>query len=128
MQDSPPHWVAVHRRHHQFAGEAQDPHSPLKSFFWAHMGWLLVKEDMTRRLIEARQGHPARPALRLDRKAQQLAVDCAAGVAGLFAAGFAFVLLAGGGGAGVRFGLSLAIWGGALRTVFVWHTTWSSIL
>jgi stearoyl-CoA desaturase (delta-9 desaturase) len=25
----------------------------------------------------------------------------------------------------IQFGLSLLIWGGALRTVFVWHTTWS---
>ena len=54
VQDSPPHWIAVHRRHHQFADEAHDPHSPLASFLWAHMGWLLVKkDDMARRpLIE----------------------------------------------------------------------------
>ena len=54
VQDSPPHWVAVHRKHHQFADEEQDPHSPLVSFFWAHMGWLLVKVDDMKRgpLIE----------------------------------------------------------------------------
>jgi fatty-acid desaturase len=54
MQDSTPHWVAVHRWHHQFSDMEEDPHSPLKSFFWAHMGWLLVKDEkMTRRpLIE----------------------------------------------------------------------------
>ena len=45
VQDSPSHWVALHRRHHHFADEEQDPHSPLRSFFWAHMGWLLVKID-----------------------------------------------------------------------------------
>ena len=49
LQDSPPHWVAVHRRHHQFADEDKDPHSPTAGFFWAHMGWLLVKmDDMSR--------------------------------------------------------------------------------
>jgi len=85
-RDSPPHWVAVHRRHHQFADEAQDPHSPLKSFFWAHMGWLLVKKvdnDAPRPDRALRQGYPARSALRLDRKAQQLDMDRAARVAGL---------------------------------------------
>ena len=49
LQDSPPHWVAVHRRHHQFADEDKDPHSPTAGFFWSHMGWLLVKmDDMSR--------------------------------------------------------------------------------
>jgi fatty-acid desaturase len=129
VQDSPPHWVAVHRRHHQFADEAQDPHSPLKSFFWAHMGWLLVKkEDMTRAALIERY---AKDILRdplyawIERRNNWLWIALLVWL-GLFAAGFAFVLLAGGGGAdAMRFGLSLAIWGGALRTVFVWHTTWS---
>jgi stearoyl-CoA desaturase (delta-9 desaturase) len=40
LQFSPAFWVAVHRRHHHFADEEQDPHSPLKSFVWAHFGWL----------------------------------------------------------------------------------------
>jgi stearoyl-CoA desaturase (delta-9 desaturase) len=43
-----------------------------------------------------------------------------------YLAGYAAAAL---GGAGmtesVRFGLSLLVWGGALRTVFVWHTTWA---
>ena len=43
LQFSPAFWVAVHRRHHRFADEERDPHSPLKSFFWAHFGWLLVR-------------------------------------------------------------------------------------
>ncbi|HEX7883984.1 MAG TPA: acyl-CoA desaturase, partial [Afipia sp.] len=43
MQFSPAFWVAVHRRHHHYADDEMDPHSPLKSFFWAHFGWLLVR-------------------------------------------------------------------------------------
>jgi fatty-acid desaturase len=129
VQDSPPHWVAVHRRHHQFADEAQDPHSPLKSFLWAHMGWLLVKkEDMTRAALIERY---AKDILRdplyawLERRNNWAWIALLAWL-GLFAVGFAFVLLAGGHIAdAIRFALSLLIWGGALRTVFVWHTTWS---
>ena len=54
VQDSPPHWVAVHRKHHHYADDEHDPHSPLVSFFWAHMGWLLVRMESMKRgpLIE----------------------------------------------------------------------------
>ncbi len=45
MQDSPSFWVAAHRRHHQFADQEGDPHTPLAGFFWAHVGWMLVKPD-----------------------------------------------------------------------------------
>ena len=41
LQETPARWVAVHRRHHQFADEQPDPHSPLASFLWAHIGWIL---------------------------------------------------------------------------------------
>jgi len=47
--DSPAYWVAVHRRHHQFADEEHDPHSPIESFFWSHLGWYMVKIDPERR-------------------------------------------------------------------------------
>ena len=45
LQDTPARWVAVHRRHHQYADEPDDPHSPLAGFFWGHMGWLLVENE-----------------------------------------------------------------------------------
>src|SRR5207245_145435 len=41
LQDTPARWVAIHRLHHQFADQRPDPHSPLASFFWAHIGWIL---------------------------------------------------------------------------------------
>ena len=47
--DSPAYWVAVHRRHHQFADEERDPHSPMESLFWSHLGWYMVKVDPERR-------------------------------------------------------------------------------
>ena len=45
VQDTPARWVAIHRRHHEHADEQHDPHSPLVSFFWGHMGWLLVENE-----------------------------------------------------------------------------------
>src|ERR1700681_1311448 len=50
LQETPARWGAVHRRHHQFADEQPDPHSPLASFFWSHMGWILVHQPELSRL------------------------------------------------------------------------------
>jgi fatty-acid desaturase len=128
-QDSPPHWVAVHRQHHQFADEDQDPHSPLKSFFWAHMGWLLMKTEEMRRhtLIERYAKDIARDPFYawIERHNNWTKIVLFTWL-GFFAVGFAVVSLPGGSlPDAAQFGLSLLIWGGALRTVFVWHTTWS---
>src|SRR6266436_4605657 len=41
-QGTPMSWVAIHRMHHQHSDEPDDPHSPRASFFWSHMGWLLI--------------------------------------------------------------------------------------
>src|ERR1700751_2980582 len=30
-------WVSDHRRHHAFADDENDAHTPLRGFFWAHM-------------------------------------------------------------------------------------------
>ncbi len=47
----PINWVAAHRYHHSYSDMEEDPHSPfkdprspLKSFFWAHIGWLFARE------------------------------------------------------------------------------------
>lgn len=43
-----------------------------------------------------------------------------------FAVGYIWVMASGGSpGEALQFGSGLVIWGGALRTVVVWHTTWS---
>jgi len=34
-------WVGVHRTHHRYSDRPDDPHSPLKGFWRAHMGWIL---------------------------------------------------------------------------------------
>jgi WD40 repeat protein len=44
-QGSPMRWVAIHRMHHQHSDQPCDPHSPRGSFFWSHMGWLLVYDS-----------------------------------------------------------------------------------
>ena len=50
VQDGPIRWAAIHRRHHQYSDEQFDPHTPFVSFFWAHIGWLLLENNELYRL------------------------------------------------------------------------------
>jgi len=34
-------WAANHRHHHRYSDTALDLHSPLKGFWWSHVGWIL---------------------------------------------------------------------------------------
>jgi len=38
-------WCRDHRAHHRFSDTEKDPYGVNKGLFWAHMGWLLVKQD-----------------------------------------------------------------------------------
>lgn len=129
LQFSPAFWVAVHRRHHHFSDDAKDPHSPVTSFFWAHFGWLLTRSgDMKSGPMTDRY---ARDVLRdplyvvLERRKSWIKLTFISWVA-FFICGFGGALFAGMDGRdAAQFGASLFVWGGPLRTVLVWHTTWS---
>jgi len=41
LEGGPIFWVATHRVHHQHSDQAEDPHTPRVSAFWAHIGWIL---------------------------------------------------------------------------------------
>jgi len=128
-EESPTVWVAWHRQHHAAADREQDPHSPLASFLWAHFGWLLLKSDNTE------------PGPLIPRYAKDLMSDrfyawlevsnrwfkiAMLSWLVFFIAGFAGALAAGGTPMdGLQLGASLLVWGAALRTVLLWHVTWS---
>ena len=128
-QHSPAHWAAVHRRHHHHSDDEKDPHSPLVSFFWAHMGWLLVRrEDMKRGPLMERY---AKDLLRdpfyewLEHRNNWLRFSLMSWIA-YFVVGFGAATLTGATvSAATQFGLSLFVWGAVLRTVVAWHLTWS---
>jgi len=129
LQFSPAHWAAVHRRHHHHTDDEHDPHSPLRSFFWAHMGWLMARRaDMKRReLLERYAKDLMRDPLYawLERRNNWMRIGIACWI-GFFVVGFAGAWLTGSSAAdSAQFGLSLLVWGGALRTVVVWHSTWA---
>jgi stearoyl-CoA desaturase (delta-9 desaturase) len=129
LQDTPARWVAVHRMHHQHSDEQPDPHSPLVSFFWGHMEWLLVENTDFNGL--APYERYAKDLLsdvfyrKLERGRNWLWINLAQWAV-FYLAGFAIGwVLSGRLTSGVSFGLSLLVWGVFVRTVLVWHITWS---
>lgn len=129
FQDSPARWVAAHRLHHEYSDKDPDPHSPVSGFFWAHIGWILVKPaDVSHRQLNTSY---AKDILRdpFYRKLEKplvylgiILLQCAV----FFGAGVLIELSSGGSlSAAFYFGASLLIWGVFVRTVFVWHATWS---
>jgi stearoyl-CoA desaturase (delta-9 desaturase) len=127
MQDAPARWVAVHRLHHQHADEARDPHSPAESFWWSHIGWMLVEHpELTRYGIYERY---AKDILR-DRfyvfMERRIGWIMLASWLAFYFGGFLFVLATGGTLiAAVQFGASLLVWGVFVRIVASWHVAWS---
>jgi len=129
MEDAPGSWVATHRAHHHDTDERPDPHSPLVNFFWSHMGWLLI-ENRDVRSYSAYERY-ARDILRdpfymkLQRQMLPLWIYAA------HAAAYYLVALAvgyfafGGWSEGIQFGASVLVWGVILRTVCVWHISWT---
>ncbi len=129
LQDSPARWVAIHRQHHQHSDEQDDPHSPLVSIIWGHVGWVFVRSTGHDRTMHFE--HYCRDILRdpyymwLERRLHWFWVYLAHAVA-YFVAGLAIGwAMSGVYMTGVQFGASLLVWGVLLRTVLVWHITWT---
>ena len=128
MEDTPGKWVAMHRYHHKHSVHEDDPHTPRVAFLWAHGGWLLVRNRSTHNL-EAY--HKYAPDVLRDRfymnleKSHSWVFIYVAHALLYFVVGFAIGTLSAGPLVGLQFGSSLLVWGVFLRTVVVWHITWS---
>lgn len=133
LQDAPARWVGVHRMHHQFSDHDKDPHSPWVDFLWGHVGWLVYQNryigtpDFYDRYARDLLRDPF--YMKLERNAGWFGVYAAHAFL-IYAAGFAVgvawpnpeltTLMS-----GVQLGSSWLVWGVFLRTVLVWHVTWS---
>ena len=129
LQDTPARWVAVHRRHHEHADERPDPHSPLVSFFWGHMGWILVENRELNRLgIYDRYAKDIlrdRFYKRLERNWLQVWIIFLSWAVFFLGGFFVQLWMDKTVMEAAQFGLSLLIWGVFVRTVVVWHQTWA---
>jgi len=119
----------VARQHHHAADKENDPHNPLTSFVWGHVGWLMIKSDnadpgpLKKRYAPDLLYDPFYAWLEASDNWIKVAL---LSWAFYFLVGYAAVAVPGGGvREATQFGASLVVWGAAVRTVLVWHITWS---
>ena len=128
LQDSPARWVMIHRIHHQNSDRQPDPHSPLVTLFWGHMGWVLVENRQLSKMSTyeryARDVLQDPFYLRLERGLLWMWIYVAHAVV-FYLAGLAIGWYQTGDYmGGVQFGLSLLLYGVVFRTIYTWHVTW----
>jgi stearoyl-CoA desaturase (delta-9 desaturase) len=109
MQGGPLKWVATHRIHHAFSDRPQDPHSPTRGFWWAHMLWLFpfdeALDDPTKNVRFVPELTRDRVIVWLERYQGSV----------IFAHGLALFVIG---------GLPALIWGFFVRAIVVYHSTW----
>jgi len=129
LQDSPGRWVAIHRIHHQYSDEPPDPHSPLVNFLWGHMGWIYVVnrqyENANKFERYCRDVLRDRYFLWCERQINFVWVYLLHAFVIFVVAWSVGVVTLGSASDGFRFALSILVWGVIVRTVLVWHITWS---
>lgn len=104
LQKGPLWWAGHHREHHRTSDTEADIHSPLRGFWWSHVGWILCdkyKDTPTDRIKD----FAAYPELRFLNRFDWI---------GPWALGIACFLIAGWSGLVIGFFLS---------TVLLWHGT-----
>ena len=113
----PVHWVAVHRKHHRYSDQPDDPHSPHDGGWWSHIIWLFPRPYDTRwRQMLDRYGKDLQkdPFMRLlDRSF--IVWHFLLGLM-LFAVGWL--------GWDLYTGISFVVYGMFVRLVYVLHVTW----
>lgn len=130
-QETPAHWVAWHRMHHSHSDQPEDPHSPRRGPFWAHVQWLCYESRSKLETFSMYQKYardiladpyyrwierlPAQAGILWILHAVIYAVVATLGCLAWFGAT----------GEAYRVAASLFVWGVIARTVWVWHITWS---
>ncbi len=127
LQDSPIRWTLVHRVHHQHSDHQPDPHTPMVSTYWAHVGWMFVdnREFNTASIYDRYVRDLLRDPFHfwMHRGMNWVFVYIAHAVA-IYSLGLVVGWLMTGTLAGtIRVGVQWFLWGVIYRTVFTWHVT-----
>jgi stearoyl-CoA desaturase (delta-9 desaturase) len=104
VQKGPLWWAGHHREHHRNSDTENDVHSPLKGFWWSHVGWILC-DKFGEAPLERIKDFAKYPELRFIEKWN-----------GTFALLTALLCLLIGGWSGLFFGFFMS-------TVVLWHNT-----
>ena len=109
LEGGPLLWVAIHRKHHQYADKEGDPHSPRDGKWWSHAGWVLMGNSLRQDAATLKRYVPdlGEDKFHVWLTKYHLAPTVVLGLV-LFAIG----------------GFRLVLWGTFLRTVVGLHATW----
>ncbi|MBJ7347701.1 MAG: acyl-CoA desaturase [Thermoleophilaceae bacterium] len=127
LQGAPIHWVADHRKHHDFSDEQGDPHSPhthnhsgwrgvIVGWWHSHTGWLFDRKD---RASATRYARDLREDPLIQWVDRHFITWVLLGLAIPFVLGFALS------GGVLAAGLTAMLWGGFVRIFLQHHATWS---
>ncbi|MFY9265231.1 MAG: fatty acid desaturase [Solirubrobacterales bacterium] len=127
VQGAPIHWVADHRKHHDFSDEIGDPHSPhthgkpgwrgiLGGWWHSHMGWLFSRDERASASRYARDLKSDPTIVWVDKHFFSWVL---LGLAIPFVLGFALS------GGEIGAALTGMLWGGFVRIFLQHHATWS---
>jgi len=106
IQKGPLWWAAAHRRHHRYADQPGDVHSPREGFYWSHEGWIFDgRWDVTD--VERIRDFAQYPEL--------VWLNHWHAVPPLLLVGICYAIG----------GLSGVVWGVAISTTLLWHTTYT---
>jgi stearoyl-CoA desaturase (delta-9 desaturase) len=129
LQDTPVRWVVVHRLHHQHSDLQPDPHTPMATWFWGHVGWLFIEN----REVTSAQTYDiyAKDMLKdpfymkMERSFLYIWINIAQLVL-FYLAGFVVGYLMSGGDLwrSVQVSVQWAFWGVFMRIVYTWNVTW----
>ena len=125
LEGPPIQWVAVHRLHHRWSDAEQDPHSPTRSFYWAHVGWLFVNWRNQWAATTYARDVSRDPFYRWLQSGPRWLLVYLTHVA-LFwlIAVLGSWLHAHDWNVALHIGASVIVWGVLVRQIYVWHVTW----
>lgn len=130
LQDTPARWVATHRLHHRHSDQDEDPHSPLHDFGWSHIGWLFRKNPTHYQFgFYQKYAHDVLQDpffMWLERRPAMAGWLYLAHAVFYYLIALAVGALTGNSwAASSQWAAGIVVWGVLLRTVSVWHITWS---
>jgi stearoyl-CoA desaturase (delta-9 desaturase) len=107
MQKGPLWWASHHRHHHRYSDTERDVHSPTRrGFWWSHMGWILSNDYVATDSARVKD---------LGKDPEVRWVDRYATWPGLIVLGAMYFTL----------GAQMAVWGGLVSTMLLWHATFT---
>lgn len=128
LQQSPARWVLVHRLHHQHSDHEPDPHTPMCTWFWGHVGWLFIENRQltSPETYDKYVGDMLRDPfyLKLERNLLYLWVYVIHALLFYFVGVGVGYLLKGTLAGAVQVGSQWLVWGVVYRTIYTWHVTW----